>query len=49
MRARQPVNAGGKYFSSIATEIACAGILVVITEFTAPNPVPSLQGDGESG
>ena len=29
--------------------ISCAGILVVITEFTAPNPVPSLQGDGESG
>ncbi|MGA2899988.1 MAG: hypothetical protein ABSF40_07145 [Candidatus Acidiferrales bacterium] len=49
MSARQPVKAGGKYFSSVVTEIACAGILVVITEFTAWNPVPSLPFSGKSG
>ena len=32
-KARQPVKAGGKYFSSAVTEMAGAGIYAVITEF----------------
>jgi hypothetical protein len=48
-RARQPVKAGGKYFSSAVTEMAGAGIQAVITEFAMPNPVESLPFDGKSG
>src|ERR1700722_9512713 len=38
-KARHPVKAGGKYFSSAVTEIAGPGIYAVITEFPVRNPV----------
>src|SRR5271163_3506272 len=40
--ARQPERAGGKYFSSASTEMAGAGITVLITEIAAANPVQLL-------